>query len=716
VKLYHDTLVYLLWRAKEKQAKVPEESFNEYFSDAAASVEQKIAFLTDNIAAYCADGRTVKYKTWKKNGRVRFKGIPKLSSCSGPWSPIENLKRKKTPDHARAVTALEKSPSPIPASRTPGEASDPPNPKRAGARLSDPIILDDTVQENSCAATPERNASRVIIDLESDPTEVPGYISPKRINPRQPLEIILLSDSSAVSSPLSSPTDSLLPEGFDRQTSDSGYDDSIGLPVDANRVLKDYITANSQDFFNNWRRVMSYLGVPETVPKCFHEKGLSIDDVARTWMDVFPEFWGPVGMERQRVEAFIASFMDQWLSDQIGNEADTAAVVDASEDKSLHIEQDQRPEDFDHNIPAMATQEGKLQPHVASPPPLLPLPLPSPPSLPSPPADDEISLPVRHVINLDDEAPIAQSVIGKIKPVIEKSKLCQPHTDIEAEHEMTPPETPPEEMVSNQENRPSPTRMSDLFGLQDDDEPPEIAAVWTSNKMPRKGKVATATGNQLKSEVRSSEILAAKDFQLDDALPKMRLEWQRTAWCSTRPLSFIAEARVDSVKNQTLVREKSLPRLEEEERRIAEQLIVLDAESKELNDSFAERLASSIKVDWAKYHAVMHEQQAANEEHSRRREKLSNDVLAIAKATDQLKRTGEVMETPGLSMELTSDTPDEVLLEGSFHRFIPLPRGTGDRDEFLQDLLPWAKISDPSPPPPPPLPKKKKPVRKKRRW
>ncbi|KAF8242844.1 hypothetical protein K440DRAFT_615360 [Wilcoxina mikolae CBS 423.85] len=664
------------------------------------------------------------------------------------------------------------SSSTIPLYRTVIEASDPPNPERVGTRLSDPIILDDTEQGNSCEVPPQRNASPVIIDLESDPVEVLGNISQRRVHARQPPEIILVSDGSASSSALSSPQfslgsfspvsppgGSLSQEEFRRLTSDSGYDNYIAQSEDANRILKEFISGNSDAFLREWRNVLAHLGIPcaaqNASQKRFRELGLSIEHVARTWMNDFPEFWRPVGMESQRVEAFIESFMDNWLSDS----TDTAAAPDDTpEDEGLNIEQ--RPEDVDHNTLAMAVQEGELQPQIASPPPS-PL-LPSPPadneishpvrriidleglddqapiaksvielvienSKPSqsqadieveqemtppetPPEDDEISPPVRYVIDLDDgQAPITQSVIRQAKPVIENSKLGQPPADIEAEHEMTPPETPPEDAASNRENQPLPPRMSDPFGLQeDDDEPSEIAGVLTSNKMPRKGRVVTTIG-----KVRSSAILTTKDFQLDDTLPKMRLEWQRTAWGSTRPLSFIAEARVDPVKNQTLVREKSLPRLKEEEQRIADRLIALDAEGRKLNDNYAEQLASSLKVDWAKYQAVVQQQRAANEELSRRREKLSNDALTIAKATEQLKWTPDEMETPSGSVASASDSSDEVLWHGGFHRFVPPPRGPGERDEFLKDLLPWAKILDPSPLP---LPRKRKYVRKKRRW
>ncbi|KAF8541651.1 hypothetical protein BDD12DRAFT_489419 [Trichophaea hybrida] len=780
VKLYHDALLYLLWRANDNQMKISEESFNQYFSDAAATVEKKIAFLTDNIAAYCADGKTVKFKTWKKTGRPRFKGIPKLSACSVPWTPIENTKEKKRADRARIVTVSESLSSTIPSSRTVIEASDPPNPERVGTRLSDPIILDDTEQEqgNSCEVPPQRNASPVIIDLEPDLVEVLGNISQRRVHGRQSPEIILVSDDSASSSALSSPQlspspnfrssspmrplrGSLSQEEFRRLTSDSGHDNCIVQSEDANRILKDFISANSDVFLREWRNVLAHLGMPcatqNVSQKRFRELGLSIEHVARTWIYDFPEFWRPVGMESQRVEAFVETFMDNWLSDS----TDTITAPDNTpEDEGLNIEQ--RPEDVDHNTPAMAVQEGKLQPQIASPPPS-PL-LPSPPvddeishpvrrvidleglddqapiaksvikpvienNKPSqsqanikveqemtppetPPEDDEISPPVRYVINLDgldNQAPITQSVIRQAKPVIENSKLSQPPTDIEAEHEMTTPETPPEDAASNRENQPLPPRMTDPFGLQeDDDEPSEIAGVLTSNKIPRKGRVVTTIG-----KVRSSAILTAKDFQLNDTLPKMRLEWQRTAWSSTRPLSFIAEARVDPVKNHTLVREKSLPRLKDEEQRIADKLIALDAEGRKLNDNYAEQLTSSLKVDWAKYQAVVQQQRAANEELSRRREKLSNDALTIAKATEQLKWTPDEMETPSTSMASASDSSDEVLLHGGFHRFVPPPRGPGERDEFLKDLLPWAKILDPSPPP---LPRKRKYVRKKRRW
>ena len=83
----------MLRRENPNHREGPGEPFGTYFAEAEASLEKKMSFLTDNIAAYCADGRT---DSWKKNGRMRFRAIPTLTKDSDPWSPMEKPKVRKT--------------------------------------------------------------------------------------------------------------------------------------------------------------------------------------------------------------------------------------------------------------------------------------------------------------------------------------------------------------------------------------------------------------------------------------------------------------------------------------------------------------------------------------------------------------------------------------------------------------------------------------------
>ncbi|KAA8902229.1 hypothetical protein FN846DRAFT_908629 [Sphaerosporella brunnea] len=84
----NETLSYLLW--KSHAGDVKEEPYRRFFADKTASLEKKMTFLLDNIAAFCQEnGRTVKFNTWKKRGRYKFNGIPVLTGCSDEWIPVE---------------------------------------------------------------------------------------------------------------------------------------------------------------------------------------------------------------------------------------------------------------------------------------------------------------------------------------------------------------------------------------------------------------------------------------------------------------------------------------------------------------------------------------------------------------------------------------------------------------------------------------------------
>ena len=92
----------------------PRELFGTYFAEAEASLEKKMSLLTDNIAAYCADGRTVRYDSWKKNGRKRFRAIPTLTKDTEPWSPIEKPKGRKTNNAQDQTMASTVKPTNVP--------------------------------------------------------------------------------------------------------------------------------------------------------------------------------------------------------------------------------------------------------------------------------------------------------------------------------------------------------------------------------------------------------------------------------------------------------------------------------------------------------------------------------------------------------------------------------------------------------------------------
>ena len=745
VKKYHDALAYLLLREDANHRDYPKEPFREYFAEAEASLEKKMSFLTENIATYCADGRTVQDNSWKKDVRMRFRGIPTLTKDSEPWSPIEEPKGKATKraqkqstvpavKPAEVALSIRHRPTSLPSRSSGGgscgalgvapialdhEAREIDRRCREGARLttssrkpsagpapgysclgdrpSRPIILDDSTEDEEAGGSREGGEG----DEDGEGGEVQEH-------PSIGVEFIKLAGSPDRGGslprpkPASEPVSRVAAEVTQTSYSDTRFPKGGGCSWgpgagpslqggigDYTGVLKAYVDANGHEFLSEWRKVMAIIGAPSGDPKEFIASGVPISMVGRTWMECMPQFWEPVGIATPRVEAFIDSFMAVWLFG----------------------EQD--------GCPDMGVVEGH-EPKAAGP--------------LSKAASQPITTPLR---DKEGHDPLNASIEHAPKPPSPRKEMSFP-----PHQEPTPPRTPSIDSSSSAPENQAVT--GDQEGVVT--AVVRLLPLYPTAKLPRKGVVVTKAegpGGLWASwgdsyPIRGSQILAAKDFELDDSLLDMRLEWQRTAWQATcYSLSFIDEARHDWAKLRELMRTRKQQELDGGERCVASQLLGLDTEAQELDErSNAEIARLRDNREWAKYQEAVREKQARHQQLDQQREVLTGQIQRIAELKARLQVNEDEPEIvtaatapAAVAVAVADSTPrpaeavDSTVSFGSsdaeapwagvegLHRFAPPPRGSCDRREVLRELLPWATAGEGVR-----VSKRKKPFRKRMNW
>ena len=215
---------------------------------------------------------------------------------------------------------------------------------------------------------------------------------------------------------------------------------------------------------------------------------------------------------------------------------------------------------------------------------------------------------------------------------------------------------------------------------------------------------------------RNGEVRPQLEYSRD--LVSKRLEWQRTAWASSRTSEFISEAHTDPVKANILAQEKLLA---DQGRKISANILAL-SEGHQRNQKAYERTLSMHlqRKEWKSYQEILAIQATANQTFLQQRLALAQ--LASEKAEEkvrlveehdlqlQLRQTRDLEDGLAASIGIADDQLQKSDLEVRVTWQNLEPWG---RDEIVKSLMPWVEMLSP---PPPPEPKRKKPLRKKMGW
>ncbi|KAI5858595.1 hypothetical protein BZA05DRAFT_8446 [Tricharina praecox] len=256
-----ETLTYLL-ATRQDGSSIAETPFKQYFANKKASLTKKLDFLVDNIAAYCHDGTTVKYKAWKKNGCPQFNGIPVLARPVPRWEPIEEGSKKSRNVTSGKPTSHANTSGKEPASTTPPDTTEVP-----GTSSKSPIVVDDSLDSQD----------------SQDPNE---------------------SDEDH-SSTRSSPT---------RETEEADRE-LHGLTGAENERLRDHCIKRGALLESCFHTLCDRLNIPQPHNNSqIRGLGFTPKALAREFLLEFPNFCEPVRVSVIRVGAFLESVFSHHLS------------------------------------------------------------------------------------------------------------------------------------------------------------------------------------------------------------------------------------------------------------------------------------------------------------------------------------------------------------------------------------------------------------------
>jgi len=237
--------------------------FKQYFADKKASLNKKLDFLVDNIAAYCHDGTTVRYKAWEKNGCPQFNGIPVLSRHAPLWGPVEEGPNKSQNVTPRVSTSHANSSRKDPTSALRHDTTELP-----GSTINNPILVDDD------------SGSQGSRETAGDPSSTrPSPTSESHVDPQ------------------------------------SGEPELHGLTEPENERLRDHCMKRGALLEASFHILCDRLNIPRPHNNSqIRRLGFTANALAHEFLLEFPSFCEPIRVSALRVKVFLESIFSYHLS------------------------------------------------------------------------------------------------------------------------------------------------------------------------------------------------------------------------------------------------------------------------------------------------------------------------------------------------------------------------------------------------------------------